>query len=214
MENLFKIFEDSVNYWFLYLIGGIIFVAVGIYIFFAPIPSYDALALIFGITVLFTGILELVFALFNRKTMKNWGWHLAASIFGVLFGWVMLVNPEISLNVLPFILGFYFLFKSIMGIGTALDQKNLGNKKWRVSMTLAIVGMLFALVLFFDPMFAGLSAISWVGLALITLGLMGIYNSWEFRKINQNSNRISEDLRKRIEVLSQDIEEELSQLDN
>ncbi len=209
MENIFKTIENSVNYWFLYLIGGIIFVAVGIYIFLAPIPSYDALALLFGITVLFTGLLDLIFSLANRKTMANWGWHLAVSLVAVFFGAVMVAKPEISIKVLPFLLGFYFLFRSIMGMGTALDLKNANNKKWRSSMALAVLGFLFAMVLFLDPMLAGMSAISWVGLALITLGLMAIYNSWQFRILGEQANRLSASLQERLDTLKADIAKEL-----
>ncbi len=42
----------------------------------------------------------------GRNVIDNWGWKLAEGMLDVLFGFILIANPEIIAVVIPFMIGF------------------------------------------------------------------------------------------------------------
>ncbi len=99
------------------------------------------------------------------------------------------------------------LFRSISGISYAFDLKNYGVRDWGVSLFLAIVGLVISLILLSKPQLAGLTAVAWLGLAVISTGLFAIFISLQLKKIKDIPNNISDDLRSRYEEIRKEIED-------
>src|SRR5690554_4134858 len=97
MNNLFlKQIKQSVKHWYLHLIIGIVFIATGILAFTYPAQSYLALTIVFSVSFLVSGIMEITFATANRNVLENWGWTLVLGIFTTLVGIMLLANPAVS----------------------------------------------------------------------------------------------------------------------
>lgn len=192
MNNLFlKQIKQSVKYWYLHLIIGLIFIAVGIWAFTSPIQSYAALTIVFSISFLVSGIMEVFFAISNRKVLENWGWTLALGIFTALIGAMLVSNPAISALTLPLYVGFMLMLHSFWAIGSAFDLKDYGVKGWRVSLILGVLGVLFAALLIIRPVIGGITIVVWTGLALIASGTFNLFLSNKMRKIHKNWDNIS-----------------------
>src|ERR1700733_13967652 len=117
MANLlFKRVKKAVDYWYLLLLVGLLFIGIGIWCFITPIGAYLTLALIFSVSFLASGLFEIVFAISNRKNIDNWGWTLASGIIGLIIGFLLVTNPLLSISLLPLYVGFVVLFRSIMAI--------------------------------------------------------------------------------------------------
>ena len=67
----------AVKNWWMSLLLGLLYIAVALCLLFAPVSSYVALSVIFSISILVSGILEVFFAAGNKKTISSWGWYLA-----------------------------------------------------------------------------------------------------------------------------------------
>ena len=189
MENsLFKTVKNGISHWYLLLIAGLIFIAVGIWVFFTPVSSYLALALIFSVSFLISGIAEIVFAVSNRKELDSWGWKLAFGMLSILIGMLLLSKPLITIATLPLYVGFVALFRSIMAISFSIELKSYGIKNWGSLLFLGILGIIFSYILIWNPLFAGLTLIYWTGLALITLGIFSISFSIQLNKLHKMSS--------------------------
>ena len=70
----------AVKNWWMSLLLGLLYIAVALCLLFAPVSSYVALSVIFSISILVSGILEVFFAAGNKKTISSWGWYLASGI--------------------------------------------------------------------------------------------------------------------------------------
>ena len=70
----------AVKNWWMSLLLGLLYIAVALCLLFAPVSSYVALSVIFSISILVSGILEIFFAAGNKKTISSWGWYLAGGI--------------------------------------------------------------------------------------------------------------------------------------
>jgi Uncharacterized conserved protein len=101
---------QSGRHWYLLLILGIIFIVVGLWVFSTPILSYATLSILFAVSFFVTGILEIVYAISNRKEMNNWGWSLVGGIIDLLIGILLMALPLTSMLFLAFYVGLVFSF--------------------------------------------------------------------------------------------------------
>ena len=58
----------AVKNWWMSLLLGLLYIAVALCLLFAPVSSYVALSVIFSISILVSGVLEVFFAAGNKKT--------------------------------------------------------------------------------------------------------------------------------------------------
>ncbi|MEN8799002.1 MAG: DUF308 domain-containing protein, partial [Flavobacteriaceae bacterium] len=196
-HHFFKRVKNTIKYWYLPLLAGIVLLVIGIWTFMNPGDSYVALAFLFSISFIVSGLFESIFSVVNRDLIDNWGWQLVTGIFTLIVGFLMLINPEISMITLPFYIGFVVLFRSMAAIGVALDLRNFGILSWGNLMLIGVLGVLLAVILLWNPLFAGLSAVVLTGIALIVAGVFNIIVSLKLKKIHDVPRKISRELLKR-----------------
>jgi len=189
-----EIINNVKNYskhWYLSLILGILFIGAGIWVFMTPVSSYLALSILFSVTIFISGISEIIYSISNRKEMDNWGWVLTGGIIDLLFGLWLMSSPLLSIAVLPFVVGFMLMFRSMMAIGFAFDLKDFANSGWGWLLALSILGLLFSFVLLWNPAFAGLTLVICTGCAFVTLGVYRIILSFKLKHLHNLSKKIS-----------------------
>ncbi len=213
MENqLLSEARETVKQWWVPLVVGILMLVSGIYTFIDPEQAYVALSILFSITFLMSGILEIVFAISNRKSMKGWGWTLALGILTTVLGVLLITHPEVTMASLPFYVGFMVMFTSFWSIGTALDLKDAGVMDWGTLMVLAVLGIIFSFILIWNPEFGGMAIVFWVGITLIVSSVVYIYNAFQMRKINKNWDNLSKEAKERYLKARQNFNDELKNI--
>ncbi|WGH75045.1 DUF308 domain-containing protein [Tenacibaculum tangerinum] len=185
-SNFLKSVRKSIKYWYLPLIIGILFILTGFYTFVAPQDSYLALAIIFSASFLASGILEIIFAVSNRDELDHWGWNLFAGIVTAIIGFLLLVNPQVTMITLPLYVGFTILIASFTAVGAAMNLKNYGVLDWGNLMVIGVLGILFSFFLIFNPLFAGMTIVVWTGLAFLAIGGFYVYVSIRLKKLKNN----------------------------
>ena len=108
-------YHGCLKYWWLLLVLGIILLLLGVMIFVFPLLSYMTISMLFGITILISGIFYLVMS--GTKTLKGRGWLFVAGLIELLFGIFLTLWPAVSATILPYLLGFWLLFKGFTLIG-------------------------------------------------------------------------------------------------
>ena len=114
--RIIGIFIDSSS-WGLKLIAGVLCLIAGLAVLRHPLWSTIAapagLVIIVGFLAIFEGVAGLVVAL------QGGGWGMGVlSVLGILFGFILVINPLIGVATLPFILGIFML---IGGIGAVVQ---------------------------------------------------------------------------------------------
>ena len=211
MADFFKAVNSTVKHWYLPFILGILFIVLGIYMFTVPTESYVALSAVFAISFLVSGILEIYFSIANNKELEGWGWYLAGGILDFIAGIILWTNPGISMVTLPFFVGFLILFKSIQGLGFAYDIKNYGVMSWGNIAVASVLGIIASVLLLFNPVVAGISIVVFTAVSFIMWGIQLISVSVSLKKVKDYPNKISKELKQRIEDLKKDYESEVNQ---
>ena len=176
----------NVRFWWIFLLRGLLFIIAGVITFRYPLESYVTLGIFFGVMMLFTGILELTFTLSTRK-IKGWGWRLAASIFDLILGIVLILDIGISMAVLPFLVSFWFLFRGITMLSFSGVVRNAVSTAWMI--TGGILLIFFAILIMINPVLGALTIVTWTGLAFIIAGIFNIILSIQLKKAQHSSNK-------------------------
>lgn len=209
MENLIKSIKNSVKYWYLYLIIGVIFIVTGIWTLSKPINSYLALSVLFAISFLVSGIFSIISAIGGSRYTRNWGWNLAYGIIIFILGVYLVASPMASMATLALFVGFVALFFAFNSLVFAFEIKSYGIKKWGWLLAFGILSFLFAFLLIVNPVFAGLTVVVYTAFSFLSLGLFYIIYSIRLRKLKKVSNNISQDLKERYDALVKEIEDRL-----
>lgn len=206
-RTFFKTVKNSVKYWWISLIIGLIFIATGVFSFISPAEAYESLAIVFSVSFLVSGIFEIAFAISNKDELDHWGWTLAYGLLTAAIGFFLIANPILSLEVLAYYVGFLVLFRAISGFSYAFELKNYGSSDWGVTFFFSILATIFAFIILSAPQLAGLTAVIWVGMALFIIGFIAIYIAFQLKKIKDLKNNIPDELREKYNRIKQEIEE-------
>lgn len=173
----------SMEYWWLMLLAGILFIGLGVWVLASPVDSYLALSQLFSFGMLFAGIFEVVFSIGNRKTLQGWGWTLAGGMIDFLMGGYLLNYPLLSMIVMPLILGLWMLFRGCLAIGSSLELRAYGVLDWIWLLVTGILILILSFLIIGSPLFAAINIVAWTAFAFILSGIFRIYLSLQLKKL-------------------------------
>ncbi|MBP1637353.1 MAG: hypothetical protein H6Q18_142 [Bacteroidetes bacterium] len=208
MNTILKSLKEAVKYWYLPLIVGVLFVVLGIYVFFVPAETYLTLSVLFSISFLISGLLDIYFSILNSKILSGWGWYLVGGLFSTAMGVYLLVNPAISLVILPYVVGFTLLFRSFLFLGFSFELKGLNILSWGNVALTSILGIIFSFLLLISPVATGFSLVVITACVFIFAGISSIALSFNLKKMKDYPNKISSELKAKFESINKQMEEE------
>ena len=124
MENIVnhvERFRNFIKRWWITLILGVAILALGVLVFVRPAEPYVTLSVAFGIVILATGISD-IFIGAEAPARTGRGWEIAAGVLEALLGIFVLCKPAVLVALLPFMLGFWIMFRGFTMIGVASDM--------------------------------------------------------------------------------------------
>lgn len=207
MANLFETLTNTVKHWYIPLIFGIVFLICGFYVFSVPLATYVTLSIFFSISFLFSGVTEIFFSLQNSKSLQGWGWFLVSGLLTAAIGVYLVAYPQISMSILPFVIGFTLLFRSFQLLGFAFDLKSHKNLNWGNVALASAGGIIFSLLLIFNPVFTGLSLVTLTAISFIFIGIASIMLALDLRKLKKFPGKISEELKSKMRSLQDEIDD-------
>lgn len=204
MKTFLKTIQNSIKHWYIPAIIGVFLIAVGIYTFTTPLATYVTLTIIFSLAFLFTGLMELAFSIQNKSNIENWGWYFIGGIFDTVVGFILLTHPDISAVMLPIFIGFTLLFRSMQGLGFAFDHKNYGSSNWGGLAFASALGLLFSMLLIFNPIFAETYLVVLTSLAFIFVGISAIALAFQLKSLKHMSTKVQGEIQEKIENLKKE----------
>src|SRR5699024_3742990 len=136
-------YQHSVRQWWLALTAGLIYIGLGIWILVVPITCYLGLSSSFIMGCGALGILNVYYALNNRKKLQHWGWNLMSGIIDVAITFLLIIRSEMMLFILPIFVGFVLMFRSVIGIGFSVHLAQYKVRNWGIVLGLSILGVIF-----------------------------------------------------------------------
>ena len=131
----------AVKNWWMSLLLGLLYIAVALCLLFAPVSSYVALSVI-SVFQFWSAVSSKSFAVGNKKIINSWGWYLAGGIIDLLIGIYLVFYPLVSMELIPFIVAFWLMFRGFTLCGYSTDLKRYGTKDWGWYLVFGILAIL------------------------------------------------------------------------
>ncbi|MAU17092.1 MAG: hypothetical protein CMH46_16310 [Muricauda sp.] len=178
--------KSIINKWWMpVLLGTVIFIA-SIIIVTRPTEAFLGLALIMGWFILFSGIMNIIFSVQNRKVFDDWIWYLLLGIIETLLGTALLLRPQMSVNALILFAGFWMIFLAVSRISSAFLLKKMKTSMWWLPLVSGILIFIFSFLMLLNPLIAVFSLIYLTAIPLMIYGAMAIYFGFKIRQYNKS----------------------------
>ncbi|MFD0941530.1 HdeD family acid-resistance protein [Pedobacter boryungensis] len=173
------------RYWWLLLGGGILFIALGTWIILTPEKTYLFMSQLLSAGMLFTGLFDATFSVFNSRRIKDWGWIFTGGVIDTILGVYFLNYPLLSLIFMPMVIGLWMMFRAFMTVSSPIALQALGIKDFFLLILTSGILILPSLVILIDP-FAGLANMVIItGIGFLLSGIFRIIFSQQLRKLKK-----------------------------
>ena len=186
---------SRLKHWYTPLIIGILFIAFGVFLFSQPVGAYLGLAIFFAWTFLLSGIFEIFFSFSNRESINGWGWYLVSGIFSTVIGIYLLIYPGISAAVLPYVVGFTLMFRSVFALGLAFQHSSMGlGTSWGLILT-AVLGLILSFMIISDPLFGAYSIVVMTAVTFIMEGINAAILAFDLKKLKNRVDGVRDSVK-------------------
>jgi|SRR5699024_9320986 len=178
------------NFWYMPLIAGFLFILLSIGVMVTPITSFLLLTAFLSIGVTISGLLDFIYSVVNKKTLKNWGWYLIVAIINIIVGTYLLLNLGLSALMLSVFIGVLVMTRSIMTIVKAFHLKRDKTKPWIWVLITGIIGVGFSVLMILNPIYSGIVTTIWMAIGLLFIGISHIFISLLLNRIRKGVKNI------------------------
>jgi uncharacterized membrane protein HdeD (DUF308 family) len=147
------------RHWGWLLFFGILMVVVGIIALAWPGPTVIALAVLFGIQLIVSGIFSFINAFAADESGGMRVWNVILGLLGIVVGLYAVRHIIVSVVALALLIGIYWVAYGIAQIYTAIANRELPHRGW-----MGFIGVLSVI--------AGIIVIAWPGPSLVTLAIV------------------------------------------
>jgi uncharacterized membrane protein HdeD (DUF308 family) len=174
--------------WWLMLVRGVLAIIFGLIALLYPGIALLALIYVFGAYALLDGVLAVVVAIQERRSLPRWGWLLVEGLAGIILGILAFAWPGATALVLLYIVAAWAIVTGALEIGAAFTLRN-----WLVGLS-GLLSVVFGLLLLSVHPNQGLAALMWLlGIYALAFGVVLIVHAFQLRSlVSAVLNRVGE----------------------
>ncbi len=196
MRTIIDTIDYAVRNWWISLLVGLLFIILGIVLVFWPAVSYVALSIMFAVLMFLSGIMEIVFAATNRRVLTSWGWYLAGGILDLILGLILIFMPVLSMEVLPFVLAFWLMYRGFTALGYSMDMQRYGHSNWGWILAFGILAILCAFGILWRPVIGAVALVYLVAFTLMIIGILRIMLAFDLRNLHTRNAEVREHVKR------------------
>jgi uncharacterized membrane protein HdeD (DUF308 family) len=180
VERRSQVVRVFAGIWWLMVLRGIAAIVLGLIAVFAPTDTVLALLLFLGIYLIVDGVFGLVSSVMAGRRQERWGLLVAESLFNILVGAILLLEPGIGLVVFMLLLAAWAIVTGALMIGTAMNHKRDG-KGWLVGG--GLISVVFGILLAVAPVIGAVVLTWWLGVYALMFGVALVIFGFRLRSI-------------------------------
>ena len=98
---------------------------------------------------------------------------------------VVIGYPMVSMEVIPFIIAFWLMFRGFSSTGYSIDLKRYGTRDWGWYMAFGILAILCSLLILWQPAIGALYAVYMISFTFLIIGLFRVMLSFELKNLHK-----------------------------
>lgn len=176
------------------IIASIIFTIIGLCLIIFPDVSLNIMSYVIGGLFLIFGI-YLFTINYNSLILTD---MIFFGVMMVLLGVILIVYPKLIAQLIPIVLGIWFITDSIVKIRISLSLKDYDDTPWVLTLILSIISMLCGVVFILHPLASSEVITTFIGALIMIYALSDIIDMFMFKK---HINDVVKSFKKNIKVI-------------
>ena len=174
--------------WGMFVLRGILALALGVLIFAAPAPALAGLILVFAAYAIVDGILAIAVGV-GAPGGPRWLLVIAGTL-GIAIGTYTLVSPQVTAVALTLLIGTFAFVRGIAEVGTAIWLRNVIESAWQYVLS-GIVSIVFGAYLIVAPGDGAFAVLFVIGFYAFFAGVMYIAMGLSLRDVSKTTQTAS-----------------------
>jgi uncharacterized membrane protein HdeD (DUF308 family) len=168
--------------WGMFVLRGVLALALGILAFAAPEPTLAALIFVFAAYAIVDGILAIALGV---AVPGGPSWLLViGGIVAIAIGAYTVVSPQVTAVALVLLIGSFAIVRGVAEVGTAIWLRNLIESAWLYVLS-GIVSIVFGAYLIVAPGDGALAVLFVIGFYALFAGVMYVAIGMRLRGLNK-----------------------------
>jgi uncharacterized membrane protein HdeD (DUF308 family) len=168
--------------WGMFVLRGILALALGVLAFAAPAPTFAALIFVFAAYAIVDGILAIALGV-SAPAGPSW-LLVIAGLIGIAIGVYTLASPQVTAVALVLLIGSFAIVRGVAEVGTAIWLRNLIESAWLYVLS-GIVSVVFGAFLIVAPGDGALAVLYVIGFYALFAGVMYVAIGLRLRGLNK-----------------------------
>jgi len=169
--------QEMASHWWLVLLRGLLSILFGIFLLLSPGLAAVTLVTVFGIYAMVDGVFAVGGAVLGNKTTNNRLILGLEGVLGVIFGFLVLSWPGLSVIVLMQVIAIWALVTGAIQIVAAFAVSN-----WWLAMA-GLLSILFGVYFFRFPGEGAVVLLTIIGMYAIVFGILFVIFSFRIRRL-------------------------------
>ena len=168
--------------WAMFVLRGVLALALGVLAFAAPGPTLAALIFVFAAYAIIDGVVAVALG-FGAPQGPRW-LLVVAGILGIAIGAYTFVSPQVTAVALVLLLGSFAIVRGVAEVGTAIQFRDVIQSAWLYVLS-GIVSILFGAYLIVAPGDGALAVLFVIGFYALFAGVLYIAMGLQLRGVNK-----------------------------
>lgn len=173
--------------WWLFLLGGVLYILFGVLALARPAEALLALAVVFAAFLLVDGIFSVIRALGAQGADGRW-WVFFGGLLSIGVGLYALLGPVNTALLFVYVIAFQAILFGVSVFMFGVNIRKAVNGEWVLYLT-GIVSVLFGLLLVGAPGIGGLSVSLMVGGWSLVIGILRVLFAFRVRSLVRHATR-------------------------
>lgn len=173
--------------WWLFLLGGVLYILFGVLALARPAEALLALAVVFAAFLLVDGIFSVIRALGAKGADGRW-WVFFGGLLSIGVGLYALLGPVNTALLFVYVIAFQAILFGVSVFMFGVNIRKAVSGEWVLYLT-GIVSVLFGLLLVGAPGIGGLSVSLMVGGWSLVIGILRVLFAFRVRSLVRHATR-------------------------
>lgn len=149
------------------LIISLLLIILAVFLIFKPVSSINILMIILGAIIALDGLIHFISYFTSPLEFRAFNFELAQGILEMVAGFIFITHPSWLISILPFIIGAWIIFESIIKIQLAINMRETPESNWVIMLILSIITIVLGLYIILNPLASAAVAVSLCGVGLL-----------------------------------------------
>jgi len=177
------------RHWWLFIVRGVLAIALGILALIWPGATKLFLVLLFGAFALVDGIFTVAAGITFHKYFERWWAVLLEGLSGIVLGFLTFLWPGITALALVFLIAAWAIVTGIFEIVAAIQFRRVIPGEW-VMILIGLLSIVLGILLSVFPAMGALSLVWLIAIYAISAGIMQIIFAFRLRGIKRDIEHI------------------------